>query len=71
MKSIKKPTYQELEKQIIELERLPKENFLKEAADNNYYLFMEHDAHNEVITLKNTEKGVRLNKVYNFNELFS
>ena len=29
MKSIKKPTYQELEKQIIELERLPKENFLK------------------------------------------
>jgi len=48
-----------------------KEIFLKEAADNNYYLFMEHDAHNEVITLKNTEKGVRLNKVYNFNELFS
>ena len=29
MKSIKRPTYQELEKQIIELERLPKERFLK------------------------------------------
>ena len=44
--------------------------FLKEAADNNYYLFMEHDVHNEIITLKNTEKGVRLDKVYTFNELF-
>jgi DNA-binding transcriptional MerR regulator len=44
--------------------------FLKEAADNNYYLFMEHDVHNEIITLKNTEKGVRLDKIYTFNELF-
>ena len=44
--------------------------FLKDAADNNYYLFMEHDVHNEIITLKNTEKGVRLDKVYTFNELF-
>jgi|TARA_B110000914_G_scaffold132444_1_gene115759 glyoxylase-like metal-dependent hydrolase (beta-lactamase superfamily II) len=48
-----------------------KERFLKEAADNNYYLFMEHDAHNEVVTLKNTEKGVRLDKIYTFNDLFS
>ena len=48
-----------------------KERFLKEAVDNNYYLFMEHDAHNEVITLKHTEKGVRLNKSYSFSELFS
>jgi len=31
---------------------------------------MEHDVHNEIITLKNTEKGVRLDKVYTFNELF-
>ena len=48
-----------------------KDRFLKEAADNNYYLFLEHDAHNEVITLKNTEKGVRLDGVYSFSELFS
>jgi glyoxylase-like metal-dependent hydrolase (beta-lactamase superfamily II) len=48
-----------------------KDRFLKEAADNNYYLFLEHDAHNEIITLKNTEKGVRLDGVFSFSELFS
>lgn len=48
-----------------------KEKFLKEAADKGYYLFLEHDAHNEIITLKNTEKGVRLDKTFTFNELFS
>ena len=31
-----------------------KEKFLKKAADKGYYLFLEHDAHNEIITLKNT-----------------
>lgn len=40
-----------------------KEQFLNLAADNNFYLFLEHDAHNEIITLKHTEKGVRLNEV--------
>lgn len=45
--------------------------FLKEAADNNYFLFLEHDAHNEVVSLKNTEKGVRLDKVHRFNDLFN
>jgi hypothetical protein len=45
--------------------------FLKEAAENDYYLFLEHDAHNEVVSLKKTEKGVRLNKVFKFNDLFS
>lgn len=48
-----------------------KERFLKLASDNNFYLFLEHDAHNEIITLKNTEKGVRLNEVFNCNELFN
>ena len=37
-----------------------KERFLNLAADHNYYLFLEHDAHNEIITVKHTEKGVRL-----------
>jgi hypothetical protein len=45
--------------------------FLKEAAENDYYLFLEHDAHNEVVSLKKTEKGVCLNKVFKFNDLFS
>ena len=48
-----------------------KEIFLNTAADNEYYLFLEHDAHNEIITLKHTEKGVRLDKTYTFNELFN
>ncbi|MBO2543556.1 MBL fold metallo-hydrolase [Salegentibacter sp. BDJ18] len=47
-----------------------KEKFLKQAADKGYYLFLEHDAHNEIITLKNTE-GVRLDKTFTFNELFN
>jgi hypothetical protein len=41
-----------------------KELFLNIAADNNYYLFLEHDAHNQIITVKHTEKGVRLNQVF-------
>ena len=48
-----------------------KEKFLNAAADHNYYLFLEHDAHNQIITVKHTEKGVRLNKVFTFNELFN
>lgn len=47
-----------------------KEIFLNEAADKNYYLFLEHDAHNEIITVKHTEKGVRLDQTFTFNELF-
>lgn len=44
--------------------------FLKMAAENNYYLFLEHDAHQEIITVENTEKGVRLKERFTFNELF-
>ncbi|MGB5553354.1 MAG: MBL fold metallo-hydrolase [Flavobacteriaceae bacterium] len=47
-----------------------KEVFLNTAVQNNYYLFFEHDAHNELCTLQATEKGVRLNKIYSFDELF-
>ena len=48
-----------------------KEKFLQVAANDNYYLFLEHDAHNHIITVENTEKGVRLNEVFTFNELFN
>ena len=47
-----------------------KEVFLNVAADNNFYLFLEHDAHNEIITVKHTEKGVRLNETFTTNEIF-
>jgi len=48
-----------------------KELFLNEAADKEYILFLEHDAHNELCTVKHTEKGVRLQNSYTFNEVFS
>lgn len=47
-----------------------KELFLNMAADQNFYLFLEHDAHNEIITVKHTEKGVRLNETFTCNEIF-
>ncbi|MBF6608689.1 MAG: MBL fold metallo-hydrolase [Flavobacterium sp.] len=47
-----------------------KEKFLHEAADNGYFLILEHDAHNEIITVRHTEKGVRLDKVYKCSDLF-
>ena len=47
-----------------------KELFLNMAADQNFYLFLEHDAHNEIITVKHTEKGVRLNETFTCNTLF-
>lgn len=46
-----------------------KKKFLNLAADNNFYLFLEHDAHNEIITVQHTEKGVRLKEIYRCNEL--
>ena len=36
-----------------------KRSFLTLAAKEEYCLFMEHDANNEIITLKSTEKGIR------------
>jgi glyoxylase-like metal-dependent hydrolase (beta-lactamase superfamily II) len=47
-----------------------KEKFLNIAADNNYYLFLEHDASHQIITVKHTEKGVRLNNVFTAQDVF-
>ncbi len=41
-----------------------KEEFLKEALDNNYILFFEHDIANECGNLKMTDKGIRLNETF-------
>ena len=46
-----------------------KERFLKEAAVNNYILFLEHDPINECCTVKETERGVRLDRVFSLNEI--
>ncbi|WP_324720180.1 MBL fold metallo-hydrolase [Salinimicrobium sp. HB62] len=48
-----------------------KKTFLERAAKETFYLFLEHDAHNKIITVKETEKGVRLDEVYKFNEIFN
>lgn len=48
-----------------------KEYFLNLAADKGFYLFLEHDAHNEIITVKHTEKGVRLDEVFTCKDIFN
>ena len=50
---------------------LEKKKLLEKAADEGYYLFLEHDAHNQVCTVQHTEKGVRLKEIFTFNELFN
>ena len=47
-----------------------KETFLRKAADSELILFMEHDHTNELATVTNTDKGVRLDKTFKFSELF-
>jgi glyoxylase-like metal-dependent hydrolase (beta-lactamase superfamily II) len=47
-----------------------KAKILNTAADNNYYLFLEHDAHNQIVTVEQTEKGVRLAAVLSCDEIF-
>ncbi len=48
-----------------------KSKFLNAAAENNYYLFLEHDAHNQIITLEKTERGVRMKEVFTCDEIFT
>lgn len=46
-----------------------KARFLEEAAANQYILFMEHDPVNECCTLKQTEKGVRVDRTFKLSEI--
>lgn len=45
--------------------------FLEMAAEKNFKLILEHDAHNEIITVQKAEKGIRLNEILTCNELFN
>ena len=47
-----------------------KAKFMNAAADKGYYLFLEHDAHNEIITVEQTEKGVRLKETFRCSDIF-
>ena len=45
--------------------------FLEKAQKEDYILFLEHDSINECCTLKETEKGIRLDNSFDFNSMFS
>ena len=47
-----------------------KEQFLNLAADHNFYLFLEHDAHQQIITLHHTDKGIRLKETFTCEDIF-
>ncbi|PLX13632.1 MAG: MBL fold metallo-hydrolase [Marinilabiliales bacterium] len=44
-----------------------KEDFLNEAAENNYILFFQHDIFNECARVQKTDKGVRLKETFTLN----
>ncbi|RZJ84400.1 MAG: MBL fold metallo-hydrolase [Chryseobacterium sp.] len=46
-----------------------KKGFLEEATLNKYVLFLEHDPTNECCTLKQTEKGIRVDDVFKLSDL--
>ena len=48
-----------------------KKRFLDKAVEKEYLLFLEHDAQNELISLKNTEKGVRLDETFTLDSYFN
>lgn len=48
-----------------------KKVFLDEAASKNYVLFLEHDYYQSCCTVEQTEKGVRLQKAFNFEDKFA
>lgn len=48
-----------------------KESFLNMAADKGFFLILEHDAHNELITVEHTDRGVRLKNSYKINEILN
>ncbi len=48
-----------------------KETFLKEAADNEYYLVFEHDYDTECCTVVNSDKGVVIKNTYRLNEILN
>ena len=43
--------------------------FLERAATHGYYLILEHDPFHEIITVKHTDKGVRHDKTFKFQDL--
>jgi uncharacterized lipoprotein YbaY len=46
-----------------------KSKFLHAAVENNYYLWLEHDAHNQIISVENTERGIRLKEIFSVEDI--
>ena len=46
-----------------------KSQFLLDAVENEYILFLEHDSVNECCTLQQTEKGIQLNETFSLSDL--
>ena len=46
-----------------------RKSFFKEAVDNEYVLFLQHDAVYECCTLQETEKGIRLKETFQIGDL--
>jgi glyoxylase-like metal-dependent hydrolase (beta-lactamase superfamily II) len=48
-----------------------KTKFLNAAVEKNYYLWLEHDAHNQIITVENTEKGIIIKEVFSCEDILT
>jgi len=46
-----------------------KKSFLKEAVENDYILFFEHDPVNECCTLQQTDRGIRAKDFFKLGEI--
>lgn len=47
-----------------------KDIFLKKALKDGWFLAFEHDVNNQLATLKETERGIRVDEIFTFNEVF-
>jgi len=46
-----------------------KERFYKEAVENDYILFLEHDLYNECCTLHKTDKGIKVRDTFSLEDI--
>ncbi|MGI9526194.1 MAG: MBL fold metallo-hydrolase [Weeksellaceae bacterium] len=47
-----------------------KNQFLQKAVENDWIIAFEHDAHNELATLKQTDRGVKIDEILSFKDVF-
>ena len=48
-----------------------KTKFLNAAVEKNYFLWLEHDAHNQIITVEDTEKGIRIKEAFSCEDILT